>query len=117
MSLLLCAPAHLETISQSLLARGAEADLPTYGYRHGYWPPSCLSASSMAPFSDKFCLCVTAADGSSHNSGSDGSERSCGQILKWGSRAISSYLEKSYQTKLLRMRLTAANIVFHVMKV
>jgi len=39
-------------ISQSLWAWGVEAELPTYGCRHGYWPSSHRLASSMAPFSD-----------------------------------------------------------------
>jgi len=35
--------------SQSLCAQGVEAELPTYGCRHGHWP-----SAPLAPFSDKF---------------------------------------------------------------
>jgi len=54
------------------------------------------------------------ADGSSDDSDPHGSRRSHGRTLKDDSRAISSCLKQSYQTKQLRMRLTAANVVYQI---
>jgi len=42
--------------SRSLQAQGIEAELPTYGCRHGCWPKSRCLASSMVPFMTSFSL-------------------------------------------------------------